>query len=1169
MPTLSDVIKIGRRYYRSVNLERDLMISDSVLGYVPTTKSLAALERVASAYLTPHSIRAWTITGVYGTGKSAFAHILSSLCAPSKEKIKKNALTVLKKSDTSGESLASVIQKKFPKKGLIRAVVTAQREPVANTILRGLGRSSKEYWSGARGAKPQAYRDLNMLIRKLAKGGIAENQEVLTIIKGLAEASHAGLVIIIDELGKNLEFAAQNQSVDDLYLLQQIAELPSGEDDSNIFLIGLLHQSFSDYAHGLTTSQRNEWTKIQGRFEDLPLVDSPEQTIKLIGSSIDQTGIDTKSYKKIRVLSKKWLKALESYGVMKQFTSNNIASVFPLHPISAVTLPILCSRYAQNDRTLFTFLTSTEPQAFQSFLSGSSITKDNFPTLKLYQVYDYFVESAGVSISLRPQFQRWVEIHDRIYEARHLTQDEQSVLKTIGVLNLISASGALKASKDFVALALTDTPTSKKELTYWNKVISSLIAKKHVIWRKQIDELRLWEGTDFDIEKEVANNLHVAKGSLANALNEYCHLSPVVIQRHSYLTGTLRSFERIFVDNTTSETTIREAAINYDGLICYWVGEKYDFYEPLSTTFEGKPIVFLVNSKQKAIQLACHEYVAIEYTYRMSAKLRTDGVARREVGERLVYSKKILDHAVDNTFHFGSRDLTCIFAGSERKVVNRSAFSSALSDLCNEVYYKGPVLWNELINRKELTTQGAKARRMLCGAMLENNGQERLGLTGNGPEVSMLQSLLCKSGIYANVNGHWAFSSPEKSGGLHDVWKAIESFCIESTDTPRSVEELYRVLCLPPYGLRKQVIPVLLLSVLLKHMDDMSLYADGTFVPMIGPEHFELLVKNPSKFAVKYFEIEGVRAMVFEELENIFQKSSIKKPTSSRNATLLSIVKPLITFVKKLPRYTLHTGRLNQSAINVRNTLLNAKEPDLLIFNSLPKALGVPELKANGTEGHTEAKEFRRRLVKALQELQTAYENLISHCKELLHTAFSIRSNKDKLREDLTVRANYLVGQCIEPTLRRFILAATNDVENEQDWLEPLLMIVADKPAENWKDEDILIFESKLSAIARKFINLEALQKGMAKSPGGGFTALRVTITKADGHEINRLVWKDNDKKEKVDALLKEFLEWKNISTDKEMQHALIAALVEKVATKESKYEIPELRIKKGEKKVG
>src|SRR5581483_4526682 len=62
---LSDLITLKRRYTRSINLERDLSIVDRVLGYVPTSWTLEACARIFPAFANEHSMKAWTITGVY------------------------------------------------------------------------------------------------------------------------------------------------------------------------------------------------------------------------------------------------------------------------------------------------------------------------------------------------------------------------------------------------------------------------------------------------------------------------------------------------------------------------------------------------------------------------------------------------------------------------------------------------------------------------------------------------------------------------------------------------------------------------------------------------------------------------------------------------------------------------------------------------------------------------------------------------------------------------------------------------------------------------------------------------------------------------------------------------------------------------------------------------
>ena len=84
---------------------------------------------------------------------------------------------------------------------------------------------------------------------------------------------------------------------------------------------------------------------------------------------------------------------------------------------------------------------------------------------------------------------------------------------------------------------MCNQPDDKIELEYWDKKIAELLEKGFLIWRKRIDELRIWEGSDFDIEKELSEQAEILNISLAELLNEYAPLRPLVVQRHSYETG--------------------------------------------------------------------------------------------------------------------------------------------------------------------------------------------------------------------------------------------------------------------------------------------------------------------------------------------------------------------------------------------------------------------------------------------------------------------------------------------------------------------------------------------------------------------------------------------------------------------------------------------------------
>ncbi len=149
-----------------------------------------------------------------------------------------------------------------------------------------------------------------------------------------------------------------------------------------------------------------------------------------------------------------------------------------------------------------------------------------------------------------------------------------------------------------------------------------------------------------------------------------------------------------------------------------------------------------------------------------------------------------------------------------------------------------------------------------------------------------------------------------------------------------------------------------------------------------------------------------------------------------------------------------------------------------------------------------------------------------------------------------------LVGKCLEPSLKRFMLAATDDAAADKEWLEALVMIVADKPAESWKDEDVTGFENKLSDVARRFRNLEALQTEVATSIKDGFEARRVTVTRPDGQEIHQMVWFDNERQAQIECLFDKILGILSQYDNPQLQQAVIAKLAEKVLDSASQEQI-------------
>lgn len=1142
MKQLSDWIRVKRRYMRSVNIERDYNLADSLQGYILTPRVVEGLEQVVEAYTKPGRSRAWTITGVYGTGKSAFANLISALFAPASSPVRNQARRLLS-SDERAAKTRRTLNHRLGDDGVIRAAVVARREPVAHAVVRAVARGAEDFWSSRAGRKPDAVHRVMELRDQLTHGGEIEDAELLELVSEIAVASTTGILLLIDELGKLLEYAARSGGSADLYLLQQLAELPSGPKDPPVLVIGLLHQGFSEYGQTLASAHRAEWEKVQGRFVDIPFTESGEQVLRLIGEALEsdpppefRTVLAKNADRWIRCLSEK----LRQPYLTELLTKDRIAGVYPLHPVAALVLPALCARYGQNDRSLFTFLASTGPHGFSTFLEQRTSLPDALPLLRLAEVYDYFLDS-WVGSGSRLQVSRWAEIHSIVREAHGLGRRETEALKTIGLLNLVASAGPLRASRELVLAALCEDPGSDSDRQQWGEVLQDLLKRRVLTYRRQVDEYRVWQGSDFDVEQAISDYESEERRSISKVLSALAPLPPLVAQRHSYQTGTLRYFERQYEDDAERlrEITAGDGA---DGVVVYWMSQEA-VNEPPATTRDGRPFVVVELPPTATLESAARELLALLAIEKNEVILQTDAVARQEVRRRISLGRELLDDALADAFESQSGK-TVWFGGEARKADH---FNVALSDFCSRVYHHTPVLWNELINRRDLTSQGARAQRKLISALLTAHDHPRLAIKGSGPEFSMYESVLRVSGIHREEEDGWRVGPPT-STGLSPIWEAVEGFCLQSTDRARPISELYETLQTPPYGAKRGIIPVLLAAVLLYHEDDVSVYQDGSFLPILGPHHFELLVKNPARFAVKHFALIGIRQELFRELESVLLSGGAERPTRARNATVLTVVRPLARFAKDLPLVTRQAEDLSAEATGVRDALLEVGEPDRLLFQSLPRALCFEPFDTSAPRGDDRHVHYRKALFDALKELQQHYQGVLKAARDQIHEAFGMPSPREGFREDLRGRSAYLAGKVIEPRLRSLIKVAADRDKDEQEWLESVVMIIADKPAVNWFPDDRVAFEMKAAELSRQFLNLEALQKERARQGVAGYESRLVTITQPTGKYENRLFWVSDQERDAVERRATRLLnKLRELATTEHQEQAILITMVEQL----------------------
>ena len=1100
-------VEVARRFRRSVNLDRDAGYPDALDGYVVTPAARRALSQIAGGLADTAGDRAWSLVGPYGSGKSAFAVFLADLLSGSGAPGGNAARRLL---DESAESA-------LPCQPLFPALLTAERAPLDTLLLKSLGSTVEAIWATRRGAKPRVLTTIKRLLNgsapALSRCATSDVVDCFEEAVGtIGDKTGAGLLLIVDEAGKALEYAAQQPARGDVYLLQALAEAAARSNGAPFVLLTILHQSFERYAQPLGPSERNEWAKVQGRFGELAFREGGDQIIRLTAAAIRRTGArgPTGDWTRVVSAAASWIS--EGTGWNKTELAGYLDACWPLHPVTTALLgPLFRGRLAQNERSLFAFLSAGEPLSFRDFLRTSGPGR-------LYTVdrlYDYATGLLGSRV-LGRDGRQWAEVDTAVKRLPPESEvADEHVLKTVGLLGMLGDEVGLRASAEIVAACVGEGGAAERAL-------ERLKQRSVLVFRQFRDAFQIWEGSDLDLDDLIlrAGGRLPGDFSVAQALQRQAPRTPLVARRHLFQTGTLRFFDVRFAD---ASGLIRGEAAHLggegDGIVILALPrtprEADDVAErqgiaglAIERLGAGKPVVLVApTAAARLIQLA-RELAASQLVRTSTPELQSDPAARTELGNRIDELERQIAAEVGRAF---DPRRSAWFTGGERmNVASWREASSALSGLCDEHYADAPPIRNELLNRRSLSTSAARARRNLIEAMILRGDAAQLGFEGNPPEVSMYRSLLEAHGMHRRRAGAWGFGTPKRT--LKPLWSTIDGFLRDTETGRRPLAELYDLLRRPPFGIKDGPLPVIVVAALLARDDDVAVYERGSFLPAWTPSHAERLLRAPDGFEVRQCRIDRLRQSVLTRLAETLRLSAEREPA------LLDVVRGLVRFVADLTPYARRTLRTSQRARDIREALVRAREPAQLVFDDLPTACGCAPFDLGRAQDPGRMDEFVGALEAGLREIRNAYPALIERTCATLAEHLSLPAPLAELADELRSRAGRLIEIAVEPMLKGFVLRASDDALAPDDLVSSLLTQLARKPPPEWGDTDEDHFQVRTAQVARAFRGAEALLVG-AGGADSGHSLLRLAIARRGQPERDCVLPLRSADEAEIDAL--------------------------------------------------
>lgn len=1032
------IIKPLSRFQRAIHVRYDLRDLDAIEQYIPTQSAVDALKAILRNTDSERTQRAHVLHAAYGSGKSHFAVALAALLENSLDlNAQIGALARhLSESDEEAGILAQAYveqqRKLFPVvlsgnegafapamlRALIRSLndshisiqLSTRFDSALHTIERWRddfpeflsrleqelrqysGRSLNDLLTALEAQDTVAYDLFVDLYAHMTAGAvfdplIEQSPEIVyrDVAAQLRDYDYNGIVVIWDEFGRYLEAHTAHAFGNEAAALQAFAETCNYSHDDQLHLLLFTHKELQGYAASLPQSYQQEWSRIEGRFQRHNLSTDPLVAYRLIASAIQYTDPAVVEHYLDDGLVNwyiGWSKDYRLFGALSdQDIRHLIRNTWPLHPLAVFALAHLSNRVAQNERTLFTFLTSDEPNALRGLVERKLLHNGDAPLVRIADLWDYFENAVRSDIGGSGAHRYWSGVINALDKVAETDEISAEVVKALGVIAVCADSSSIRPDTNLLVWA-TDAQDEEQQ----QAVVHALdnLRRRKVVMNRQIDGYWTFiSGSDINFEDLLRSTLERVNPSLAQLrrLLEQTIPAPFTLaRRYNQQRSMIRFFTGVYrwadeLRNAPWDLLIEQE--ESDGLVIYVLAtndlEWQHAYEAIQAY--DQVVYVLPREDQTLVSFvdALRELFALQEINNDASLRQHDDRERiqREIDWLLEDAEgrleNIIRHLIDPRQEKSVWITTSDGVAYGHQVGSPGQTTRIISNICDTVFSATPMLNSEGLNRRRPTAQQNRAAQQVIDALFSHEPDESFGLEGRGPEVLALNSLLKIPGILQqDTNNDWHIGRPDDER-LADVWDQIENHLDTSVGRQQSLEPLVADLTAPPYGLRRGVLPVLIAAVLRSRLIVTTMWHNRTPVSTVDGRALITAVEKPDEYLIEIGhwspELSDMWRILMDRFDEYIQDVERDKQPLSR------LRSGMTRWLQGLPAFCRFTRQVSGPAIQFRDVIRRVQtEPAKAIFDTLPRLLGV------GTA--TDADQTALILDGLMQEISNAYYDL-------------------------------------------------------------------------------------------------------------------------------------------------------------------------------------------------
>lgn len=297
-------------------------------------------------------------------------------------------------------------------------------------------------------------------------------------------------------------------------MLQDFAEKCNRSGSVQMHLLLISHKEISNYIDTLPKQKVDGWRGVSERFTHIHLNNNFTQTYEIIASVIQKS--DDKWHLFCQQYNENFKNLAHRYcshPIFSEMNSDEVESIihscYQLHPVSTFILPRLSECVAQNERTLFTFLSAKGMSTLPHFLENYN--DDSFRVITPDLIFDYFeplFKKEPYSSELYKTYQLTALILSKLdYESI-----ESKIVKTLALIYILEQFEKLSPTQDeLVGIFSVDYPVDTVK-----EAISRLIEQEYVVYLKRSNNyLRLKQTSGVDIRQRISDTIAAQKGKVS------------------------------------------------------------------------------------------------------------------------------------------------------------------------------------------------------------------------------------------------------------------------------------------------------------------------------------------------------------------------------------------------------------------------------------------------------------------------------------------------------------------------------------------------------------------------------------------------------------------------------------------------------------------------------